>query len=192
VPFVTEEMWEKIPHEGSSLAVSPYPSSDPSTRDDGAERKIAFLVEAVTAIRNARAEAAIKPAERVACVMVAPAATREALIEPTREYLTALARLGSLDILTSRPPGGTPKAIVGDVEIHVSAPAKETTASDLARLRSELTGLLAEVEPWAAKLGNPQFVERAKPDVVEKARRIHRELTEKIDRIRQNLAGGAA
>jgi len=192
VPFVTEELWEALPHDGTSLAVAPYPVADPSMRDEEAERKVAFLVEAVTAIRNARAEAGVKPGARIPCTMVMAAASRDELIAPIRDYLIALARLETLEVVEARPEGWTPSAIVGAVEIRITAPASASKAPDRARLESELASLVEEVEPWSAKLGNAQFVERAKPEVVEKARRIHRELTEKIDRLRENLSGGAA
>ena len=189
IPFVTEEMWAQIPHEGESLAVSAYPVGDPSVRDADAERKMAFLIEAVTSIRNARAEASVPPSARVACAMVASDATRRSLIEPTDGYLTTLARLSSLEVRSERPAGRAPSAIVGPVEIHLSAPEAPATGRD--RLESDLENLLREVEPWKRKLGNAQFLERAKPEIVEKARRIHREITEKISRIRENLAASA-
>jgi valyl-tRNA synthetase len=192
VPFVTEELWEKIPHEGECLAVSPYPHADPSLRDAEAERLVEFLIETVTAIRNARAAGDVKPGARVPCVMVASSRVRSSLIEPTRGLLVSMARLATLDVVESRPPGGTPSAIVGEVEIHVSVPAEGAGAVDRARLEAELAALLAEVETWSAKLGNARFVERAKPEIVEKARRIHGEITRKIERIRENLGRGAA
>jgi len=191
IPFVTEEMWSRIPHDGESLAVSAYPRSDPTVRDVEAEAAVAFLIEAVTAIRNARAARLVPPSAHVPCLMVASDTTGSTLVEPTREYLTALARLEPLEVSPLRPAGRTPSAIVGEVEIHVSGPAAPAGASDRARLESEMGSLLREMEPWTRKLADAQFLERAKPEVVEKARRIHRELRDKVDRIRENLAGGA-
>jgi len=167
IPFVTEELWEQIPHDGECLATSAYPLPDPARRDAEAQRRVDFLIETATAIRNARAAAAVKPSARVGCVIVAPASTREELIEPVRAYLVTLARLSSLDVVTERPAGGTPSAIVGDAEIHVHAETPASKGADRARLERELQLLTGEAEPWAAKLGNAQFIEKARPEVVE-------------------------
>jgi valyl-tRNA synthetase len=185
IPFVTDELWSLVPHDGELLDRAPYPRNDPALRDETAREQVGFLIEAVTAIRNARAEAGIPPPARIGCRLAVPAA-RTSLVEPVKPYLAALARLSEVEIGPSPPAGRTPSAIVGGVEIYVSAPAREAGA-DRARLESELQSLLREVEPWAKKLDNPQFVERAKPEAVDKARRVHRELAEKIDRIRESL-----
>jgi valyl-tRNA synthetase len=191
IPFVTEEMWSRVPHEGVSLAVSPFPESDPSLRDEDAEGQIAFLIESVTAIRNARMSAGVQPSARVACTIVAPEELRESLIEHVRGYLAKLARVEPVEVIPGRPDGRTPDAIVGGAEFLLSKPAGGEDAGR-ERLEQEMHRLLCEVDPWAKKLSNQKFVERAKPEVVEKARRIHRELSEKIARIRETLSAGPA
>jgi valyl-tRNA synthetase len=189
VPFVTEELWSHLPHEGASLAAAGYPASDPSARDAEAERLMEFVVEAVTAVRNARRELGVAPSARVPCSMAAPDGEVRAAIEASRPYLVALCRLGSLELLEERPAGRTPSALAGGVEIFVAAPEADASA-ERRRLRVELEDLLREMEPWSRKLSDARFLERAKPEVVAKARRIHREITEKIDRIRESLAEG--
>ena len=83
--------------------------------------------------------------------------------------------------------------------LRTSAPTRVTEGAkplrveaDRARLERELERLHKEIAPWEKKLANIRFVERAKPEVVDKARRIHKELSEKVDRIRTSLGAGAS
>jgi valyl-tRNA synthetase len=189
-PFVTEEMWTQLPHEGESLASAKYPVSEPSRRNTEAERQIAFLTETVTAIRNSRAAAGIPPSATLRARVMADPAARAALVDPVGEYLKLLARIHTLECIEERPEGGAPAAIVSGVEIFLTPPDKTATAADHTRMESEMRRLLKAIDPWKKKLANDQFVQRAKPEVVEKARRIHREILEKIERLRLSLGAG--
>ncbi len=191
IPFVTEEMWSQVPHSGESLTVSPYPEGQAGSRDEEAERTVRFLIESVTAIRNARVAAGVAPSARVPCTLAGPEESLRTLVEPTRDYMALLARLEPVRTAASRPEGRTPAAIVGGLEIHIGPPTGDAAAAGRSLLEREMDRLLRELDPWVKKLANDQFVQKAKPEVVQKARRIHRELSEKIERIRESLSSGA-
>ncbi len=191
MPFVTEELRSQVPPRIDSLAVSAYPVSNPARRNPEAEGQVRFLTETVTAIRNARAALGVPPGARIAASILAEDAARERLVEPVRAYLQLLARLSSVAYTGERPASSGPAAIVSGVEIFLDLASRESGA-DRARLERELERILREMEPWERKLANSSFVERASPDVVEKARRIHRELAEKMHRIRTSLDMGAS
>ncbi|HXI01634.1 MAG TPA: valine--tRNA ligase [Candidatus Saccharimonadales bacterium] len=186
VPFVTEEIRSHLPGAPESLVTGPYPESDPARRDEEAERQVAFLTELVGGVRNARVALGVPPSARLDAEILSGPEERGTLVDPTIEYLKRLARLGSVRHVDSRPEGAAPAAIVSRVEVFLSGAAGSEEA-DRSRLEKELARLHREMEPWERKLANAQFVEKAAPEVVEKARRIRRELSEKIDRIRESL-----
>jgi valyl-tRNA synthetase len=186
VPFVTEELWSELPGSGESIATAAYPISEPGARDAEAERQVAFLMETVTAIRNSRASMGIPPGEKVAAAIIAFPEARESLVEPVREHLQTLAKISGIEWVESRPAGSSPAAIVSGVEVHLARTA-ESTEAERDRLGRDLERLRGEIAPWEKKLANTSFVERADPAVVERARKIHRELTEKAERVRSIL-----
>jgi valyl-tRNA synthetase len=188
IPFVTEELRAQIPHEGGCAAAAVYPMSDRALRDPQAERDVAFLIECGTAFRNARAEASVPPSARVPGAVFTTDPALAATVGRIRGYLATLTRIDPLEIAARKPGGTAPAAIVSGAELYISPPVRASAAADRSRLEGELSALLREVEPWEQKLGNAQFLERAKPEVVEKARRVHREIAEKIARIRESLS----
>jgi valyl-tRNA synthetase len=190
IPFVTEEMWSLLPHDGESLTVASFPVPSPGMRDDLAEEQMQYMIESVTNLRNARAAAGLPPSSKVSCTIVADEQTQNRLVNPTSDYIRLLARLESLEILDARPDSKTPAGVVGGTEILISAPTQKAAKAGRDRLEKELEKVVRDLDPWTRKLANENFVSRAKPEVVEKARRIHRELSEKQDRIRQSLASG--
>lgn len=191
IPFISEELWSQLPGRGESLATSSFPVPDPALRDDEAAGQVAFLMETVTSVRNARASMQIPPGERVEARILAGEDARESLVEPVRDYLQLLARLSSVDYAESRPRESSPAAIVSGVEVFLARSGASAEA-ERERLERELEKIRGEMGPWERKLANESFLSRAKPEVVEKARRIHRELSEKADRIRSSLDIGAS
>src|SRR4030095_16069869 len=65
MPFITEELWQRLPHQGETIALTSYPEHDPALLDEEAEREISLLMEIVVRVRNIRAELNIDPAKRV-------------------------------------------------------------------------------------------------------------------------------
>jgi valyl-tRNA synthetase len=169
LPFVTEEIWQRLPHQGPSIMVAPYPRPDPSKRDALAEREMEALRRLVIAIRTLRATYEVEPRRRIDVTLVAPDGGRA--VAGQRELVRSLARLERLDIVTEAPERPqTIKQPVDGMELRIPMAGLFDLAAERARLDKEREKLRAEADGLQRRLENPQFVERAKPAVVAESR----------------------
>ncbi|HVR71881.1 MAG TPA: valine--tRNA ligase [Vicinamibacteria bacterium] len=169
LPFVTEEIWQRLPHEGPSIMVAPYPRPDPSRVDAGAEREMEALRRLVTAIRTLRATYEVEPRRRIDLTLVAPDGGGVASAQ--RELVRSLARLERFDIV--RGAADLPQTIkqpVDGMEIRIAMAGLFDLAAERARLGREREKIEAEADGLRRRLEKPQFVARAKPAVVAESR----------------------
>jgi valyl-tRNA synthetase len=188
VPFVTEEIWQRLPHEGPSLSVAPYPRPDPAKRDAAAEEQMGRLVRIVTAIRTVRAGYEVEPRKRIRASVVASAEQDRAFVLSHAGLIRDLARLESLEVVARADDA--PRTIrqpVDALELRVPMEGLFDLAAERARLAKERARLEAERLSLQARLDNPRFAERAKPEVVDEARRRTDGLTLRLGQIERVL-----
>jgi valyl-tRNA synthetase len=190
MPFLTEEIWQRLPHTGETIALAPWPRPDARFDDPRAEREVALLMEVVGRVRNLRVELNIDPRQRLPLVVHAHDESAAAVLRANRGTLAALARLSGVE---EAGPGGRPgpaaRAVAAGVELSVPLEGLLDVDAETKRLRRDIEKLERERAGHAAKLGNPDFLERARPEVVDKVRGIDRELGEKIERLQRTLQG---
>ena len=163
MPFVTEELWQRLPHEGETIMYAAWPLADETIEDRGLIEEMAHLLEVVRAVRNVRQAAEQKTRRQPAEVTSA----RRLLREPVgRAYLATLARLE----LNGKLPEGMPQSVVvvGDTTVRLGLPGDGGAETE--RLTAELQKKLREMESIEAKLNNPDFTEKAPKAVVERER----------------------
>jgi valyl-tRNA synthetase len=169
MPFITEELWQRLPHEGESIMRAAYPTESRAGRDATAEREMAVLVQAVTAIRNIRGEMRISPAQTLAATVKAAPAEEPLLREHTGLIDTlARARL-ALDPHAARPPASA-LGVVGQSEIYVQLEGLVDLAAERQRLTKEIKRAADAMAFIRGKLARPEFTERAPADIVDKER----------------------
>src|SRR5258706_16464576 len=96
MPFLTEELWQRLPHDGDFIALAAYPVSRRELVDEEAEREIGILMEIVNRVRNIRAELNIDPGRRVPLLYHAADPVVERTLSRTASILMSLARLEKL------------------------------------------------------------------------------------------------
>ncbi|MCC6350824.1 MAG: valine--tRNA ligase [Candidatus Eisenbacteria bacterium] len=191
MPFVTEELWQAIPHDGDVLALRAWPRAKKAWFDPGAEHEIEFLQEVVVAIRNLRAESKIAPGRAVPVVIRGETAQLEVL-ERLGNQLRPLARIESLTLARD---GSRPKvaasAVVRGAEVFLPLAGLIDLDEERARLAREAERLLGDLDGVKRKLRNQDFLAKAKPEVVD---REHARLTqleetlEKLKKAQQSLS----
>ncbi|MDV6345425.1 valine--tRNA ligase [Nitrosomonas sp. Is37] len=165
IPFITEELWQKIAplvdKEGKSIMCQSYPLADPARIDKEANNRIALLKEIVNACRTLRGEMKLSPADRIPLLIEG----NQSALASFSSYLVALAKLSDVEIMPDGlPDADAPVAVVGEfrlmlkIEIDVSA--------ERARLQKEILRLDGEISKATTKLDNPYFVQRAPEKVV--------------------------
>jgi valyl-tRNA synthetase len=185
MPFVTEELWQRLPHEGESIMLAPFPKG--SAMPSVSAPPMAELMELVTAIRTVRSEYGVDPKRRIDVTVVA---RDGAAVQAQAAWIRQLARLERLEVVTEAPAAtaGTIRQHVGAFEVQVPLAGLFDVAAERARLARELEKVQAEREGLAKRLDNPQFVDRAKPEVVAEARQKLEDLTARAAKVRATLA----
>ncbi len=180
MPFVTEEIWQKLPHEGPSLMLARFPTPDASKRDAPAEAAMQRLMRLVTAIRTIRSTYKVEPKRRIDATLVAGSAEDRAFVTAQRALITTLARLERFDVVAAAPSArGTINEAVDGMELRVPMAGLFDIAAEKARLQKELQKIEQEHASLGKRLDNPQFVERAKPEVLAESRARVKELEER-------------
>jgi valyl-tRNA synthetase len=188
MPFLTEEIWQALPHQGETIARAAYPRPGEGRLDPEAEHEVDLLVEVVTRVRNLRAELGVDPGRRVALLVQAHDERAGALLARETALLRSLARLESVEAVPAIAARGlSARAIAAGVELAVPLAGLLDVDAERARLKRELEKLAREREGHARKLQNADFLERARPEVVAKVRGIDQELGEKIERLSRTL-----
>jgi valyl-tRNA synthetase len=189
MPFVTEELWQRLPHVGESIMVAPWPQPDAARIDEEAEREFGFLMEAIRAVRNARAEAGVEPARWIQAI-VYPGSHRRAF-QDSEGVFRFLARIASdgLSYVEEllEAPRQVVSLIVDDAVIYLPLRGMLDIEAERQRLQRELEELLAELERTRALLANEQFVTRAPAHVVERHRAKLADAEERMRLIRTRL-----
>ncbi len=171
MPFITEEIWQRLPHQGPSLTIAPWPLPRPELIDPGAEEDMEALQEMITCMRRLRSEMGIRPNVRLDGLVVALQEGRRALVEEHLEYVTSQARLSSLEIVEEvDDPSSYAKGLAGGLEIFLPLMDKDFT-EEAERIKREIAGLQEDCGRFQTKLANDQFLAKAPPEVVQKERR---------------------
>ncbi|TMD42328.1 MAG: valine--tRNA ligase [Chloroflexi bacterium] len=180
MPFVTEELWQRLPHEGESIMYAPWPLADETTEDRPLMDEMAHLLDVVRAVRNLR-HASEPRARRQPAEVSSP---RTLLAEPVgRSYLATLAQLE----LNGKLPESSPVAVVVVGQTTVRVGLQTDGGADTDRLRAELARKEQEVRFLEEKLNNAEFTDRAPKAVVDRERARLHDAREAVKRLRRLL-----
>jgi valyl-tRNA synthetase len=169
MPFITEEIWQQLPHRGESIMVAPYPRARAARIDSEAERQIQSVIDLVTAIRNVRGEMRITPGVSLA-VTVRATDEHLTLFEEQRPLIEMLARCRlTIDPDASRPTNAA-LTVVGASEVYVDLTGVVDLVAERQRLTKEMARLDETLAFLTGKLARSDFVERAPAEIVERER----------------------
>lgn len=188
MPFVTEEIWQKLPGANGSVMTSAFPRGDCGKADNEAERKMEILQGVITAVRNIRGEMNVPPSQKVDTVMMAENRVTRAIIEEHSGYVLTLVRGSSLNVCEpGEKPKGMAAAVAGEVEVLVDLKGLIDFDEEARRLQKELDKVDKEIAGGRKKLENQGFLAKAPADVVAKAREKVSTLEAKREKLALNL-----
>jgi len=191
IPFVTEEIWDKLPGTKDSIMKSIFPldaSDDGIYRDMEAESIMGLISGIISGIRNIRGEMNISPSLSLAVSVHSQEESTRGTIEQYKDMIINLARLKSLSVEnTGQRPKSAATSVVDNATIFVNLEGIIDFAQEINRLDKEINKLSNELSIVSKKLRNEDFLSKAPKDVVEKVREKQESLMEKQQKLRMNL-----
>jgi valyl-tRNA synthetase len=179
MPFITEELWDKLGHRVRHGALIGQPWPMPAAGDPVADAEIGWLVKLISDIRSARAELNVPAGARLKLLVVGADGTTRQRLSTHRAAIERLARIEGIDADAAAAPKGSLQIVVGEATYALPVGDVIDLKAEGARLQKEIKKLADEVGKIDAKLGNAAFVTRAPEEVVEeqRERRIQAEET---------------
>ncbi|MDR1545871.1 MAG: valine--tRNA ligase [Deltaproteobacteria bacterium] len=172
MPFVTEELWSKLPGAEGLLAGGRWPEPREADDDPEAERLVGFLMDVVRAARQARADFGVPPARKLSPVVKTD---DPALAETLTRHAPLLTQLmGAADLRLAGPDEAKPKEAAANIltwgEVWTPLAGHVDPAAEIARLGKEADKLDKDLKAARQKLGNPAYVDKAPPELVEETK----------------------
>ena len=194
MPFVTEAIWENVPHaEGEApvlmMAKWPEPESLASLVDEESERAVSLLCDVVSAVRSTRARYGISPKQELPVVLRAGFENARVL-EGLKSQIISMARASELSIVPSdaHKPAESACVVAHGCEVYCVLTGLIDFEAERARLTKERATLQKDEAKFARKLSNPGFLAKAAPEIVEKDTAKLAELRDKLARVEEQLA----
>ncbi|MFQ5904937.1 MAG: valine--tRNA ligase [bacterium] len=190
MPFITEEIWQRLPHEGESIMTSGWTEKNDFLLDSAAEGEFAFLMGAIVAVRNIRSEMNLPPGKAVECIISCAERSQIELIESLGDYIKRLANVSELDIGTGlKKPGASASAVIAPgVRVYIPLGEMIDVAVEKKRLSTEIGKIENELKKIEMQLADSSFASKAPPDVVEAARRKRDGWSDKVRMLKETLA----
>ena len=184
MPFITEEIWQKLPGTEGTIMRAQYPASEESGLNKAAEEKMELVMSVIKSVRNIRNEMKVNPGRRIKALLAAPEAKIEILKEG-REYIENLARIKELKIGGDEleRPDKVSTSIVKEVEVILPLEGMIDLDKEIERMEKEIEEMEFEIKRAEGKLNNEGFVNNAPADLVEGEREKLKEYQEKKEKL---------
>jgi len=192
IPFVTEEIWHKLPGTQGSIMNAGFLSDrrEDFLRgiDDRAEAQMNAIIEIITGIRNIRGEMNIQPALALDVVIHCPEEEVRRLLAEQQDMILTLARLNAMEVKSeAERPKSAASAIVSNATVFVSMEGIIDFAKEIDRLEKERDGINKELSQIQKKLNNDDFLKKAPADIIAKVKEKHDILVEKQEKLTMNI-----
>ena len=188
MPFVTEEIWQHLPHDGDTLMLAKWPTTNPALHDPSAEAVMDTLMEMVRGIRNVRSEYNVDPGRRIKA-LIAPGSYRDE-IEAYSYIFARLCNVDDIELLDgdANAPSDSASIIVNDAVAYLPLAGMVDIAAECDRLEKEQEKLQQQMDRSQNMLNNENFVTRANPEVVERERQNLSDLQASMTQIEERIA----
>jgi valyl-tRNA synthetase len=183
IPFITEELWSKLPGCTGSIMMASYPELEAVPFSSEVTAKMQLLQDVTVGIRNLRAELNVVPSKKVEVTFIVRNQTARQWLESEQEFILNLARCAQLDFANEGThPAQCVSAVVNEVEIFLHLGGLIDIEEEKKRLQKEIAKVQKDYDGFQKKIGNSDFMAKAPAEVVkkqlEKAKAIETEMTQ--------------
>ena len=189
MPFITEEIWQRLPGCSGSIMKADFPEKSSFMSDEDALMEMDLVMGVITGVRNIRGEMNIHPSKSVDIMIEMPDTKDMDIINQNLAYIKNLAKVDSVQIEKSmEKPEASATAVFGQNQVHVLLKGIIDFDEERKRLKKEIQKIEKEIIGSNKKLSNQGFLKNAPEEVIEKVRSKVDDLNTKMDKLKQNLS----
>ena len=187
MPFITETIWQALPHEGPSVMVSKWPEYDEKLHFAAEEAQMETLMDAVRAIRNRRSEMNVPPSKKAKVLILTE---KKDTFAAGEGFFPKLAYASGIELIDAVPADAAKMAsvVTGDAQLYMPMGDLIDFAAERARLEKEKAKVEDDIEFVMKKLNNPKFVDKAPEKVVAVEREKAEKLREHLAKLEESIA----
>ncbi|HEX8091109.1 MAG TPA: valine--tRNA ligase [Blastocatellia bacterium] len=189
MPFITEEIWQRLPHGGDSIMKAEWPKAEAGREDRQAREQMETLIALITKVRNIRSEMNVPVQTRVKLHLGTTDEAARSLVGENADQIKRLARVEDIYISDSLASlKSAARDVVGGVEVGVPLEGLIDARKEQERITKEITRKENEARGLESRLGNDSFIARAPQEVVKQTRDRFNELVAEIEKLKTTRA----
>ena len=188
MPFITEEIWQKIKVEGDSIMIQQYPVADESLINRDIENSFEYIKEVISSLRNIKAEMGISPAKEVKVVIKTSDEMELKTLEDNYIFITKLAKIEELKYgkdMTKPEQSGF--KVARNSEVYMILTGLLNAEVEIKKIQEQIEKVQKDLDKVNAKLSDERFTSKAPAHILERERRIQKEYQDKMDKLTENL-----
>ncbi|MGM0507781.1 MAG: valine--tRNA ligase [Fusobacteriota bacterium] len=188
MPFITEEIWKRLPDSGESIMISDYPETDENMINLEIKAKMEFIQDVISRIRNIRGDMSISLGRKLNIIFKSNDGEEEVLLRENMKTIVNMANLSNVEIdCNAKKPKMSATSVVGETEIYAPLEGVIDIEKEKKRLEKNISDLEKDLKRSTGKLSNENFVSKAPKEVVEKEKSKKKEFEDKIEKLTKNL-----
>ena len=186
MPFITEEIWQKLGLDEETIMLSEFPTENKKYVDLAAEKEFDYLKEIVNAIRNIRGEANVSPAKKIEVIFKIVNDGEKEILEHNAKILDKLANVEKYEF-NKEIPALVGFKLVETTEIYVPLADLIDKEKEITKLEKDIQKTQKELDRVLGKLSNEKFLSKAPKEVIDKENGIKEELENKIAKFKESI-----
>ena len=189
MPFISEEIWQHLPHEGETITLAAWPKYDIALENPEAVAEMDLLMDIIRAVRNIRAEVNVPMSKKVELIVKAGNEETLSIITRNDNYISRFCNTSSFQAgLNPETPDKVMSAVVTGAELLLPLSGLIDIEQEIARLEKEVLNLNSEVERVEKKLSNQGFVAKAPAKVIDEERAKQADYSAKREKVMARIA----
>ena len=185
MPFITEEIWQALPHDGESIMVAPWPQDDAALDFSADESDFEMIMQVIRAIRARRGEMNVPPSKKTRLFIMT---AHKAVFEQGRPFCARLAFASDVELGDSFDADGSVQVVTDAARVFIPMDELVDREKELARLGREKAACEKDIAALSSKLDNPGFVAKAPAQVVDGERAKLAKARERLAKIEESIA----
>jgi valyl-tRNA synthetase len=188
MPFLTEEIWQKLGAEGETIMLQNFPICQDELVDEESEKDFEYIQTVISSVRNIRAEIGISPAKPVNMIVRTSDAAELKALKDNRGFLVNLAKLETLEVGENlEKPKQAGFRVAKNSELYILLAGLLDAETEISKINAQIEKIQKDLDKVTGRLSNEKFTSKAPAQIIEREQRIQKEYQDKIDKLQENL-----